>query len=228
MIRVVETFLSLQGEGRLTGTPSFFIRVGGCHLRCRYCDTAYACSADAGSARSVESLLDEAAATDVSHVVLTGGEPMLYPELVALSQGLRDQGKHVTVETSGTLYQPVACDLMSISPKTSNSAPPPHFGDARRSHETRRFVPETLARLMAEYDYQLKFVVECPADCDEVQGVLRTLPGHDARRVLLMPEGVDLDKLRSTASWLEPHCNEQGFTFCPRRHIEWFGAGRGV
>ena len=61
----------------------------------------------------------------VQHVVLTGGEPMLLAELIPLSASLRAEGWHITIETSGTLYLPVACDLMSISPKLSNSTPPP-------------------------------------------------------------------------------------------------------
>ncbi len=229
MMRIAETFSSLQGEGRLTGTPSFFIRVSGCHLRCGYCDTAYACEPEGGELRSVESLLEEAAEGDCPHAVVTGGEPMLYPRTVALTQGLKRRGKHVTVETSGTLYLPVACDLMSISPKLSNSIPAPHFGPRRRrSHEERRFVPEVLARLMAEYDYQLKFVIAKPADCAEVVECLKRLPPVDPDCVLLMPEGTEPDRLEVVGRWLEPYCRARGFTFCPRRQIEWFGAGRGV
>lgn len=229
MMRIAETFVSLQGEGRLTGTRSYFVRVSGCHLHCGYCDTAYACAAEGGEARSVESLLEESLAGDCLHAVVTGGEPMLYPETVALTEGLARRGMHVTVETSGTLYLPVTCDLMSISPKLSNSIPAPHFGPRRRRrHEERRFVPEVLARLMAEYETQLKFVIARPADCDEVLECLNRLSPVETGRVLLMPEGTELKRLEAIRRWLEPYCDIHGFTFCPRRHIEWFGTGRGV
>ena len=229
MIRIAETFSSLQGEGRLTGTPSFFIRVSGCNLRCAYCDTAYACTAEEGEDRTVESLLAEAEAGDQEHVVVTGGEPMLYPEMVSLTKELHLLGKHVTIETSGTLHLPVTCDLMSISPKLTNSMPAPHFGEAwRRRHEKRRLAPEVLRQLMGEYEYQLKFVIAEPADCDEVRECMTHISATDPERILLMPEGTDLDRLHAIEEWLEPYCEEHGFRFCPRRHIEWFGPGRGV
>ena len=62
-------------------------------------------------------------ACGVEHVVLTGGEPMLYSELIPLCESLSNHGCHITVETAGTLYLPLHCDLMSISPKLSNSSP---------------------------------------------------------------------------------------------------------
>ena len=69
------------------------------------------------------------------HVVLTGGEPMLFAELIPLAAELRGAGKHITIETAGTLYLPVACDLMSISPKLSNSTPSAaQAGRWRRRH----------------------------------------------------------------------------------------------
>ena len=70
-------------------------------------------------------LLPKGEGTGVYHLVLTGGEPMLFTELVPLAARLRQLGWHITVETAGTLYLPVACDLMSISPKLSNSSPLP-------------------------------------------------------------------------------------------------------
>ena len=67
------------------------------------------------SASSPQSLIPDP--LDVRHVVLTGGEPMLFAELIPLTAALRNRGWHITIETAGTLYLPVACDLMSISPK---------------------------------------------------------------------------------------------------------------
>ncbi len=235
-MRIAETFRSRQGEGFLTGTESVFVRFSGCNLRCRFCDTPYASWAPEGENLALAQLLariEDLAAKDdrtaVGHVVLTGGEPMLFAGVVPLSHELRRRGWHITVETAGTRYLPVACDLMSISPKLSNSTPPQeeHPGWARR-HDQRRHAPEVIRRLTAEYPYQIKFVVDSPAACEEAQRYLEDFPGIDRSRVMLMPEGTDPVSLAAAARWLAPYCAEHGLHFCPRRHIEWFGLVRGT
>ena len=114
---------------------------------------------------------------------MTGGEPMLFAEVVPLCAALRDQGRHVTVETAGTIYAPVACDLMSISPKLANSTPTPRESPRWAvRHEAARHAPQVVRRLLGEYDYQLKFVVERPEDCREVEAYLAGVsPGRIAR-----------------------------------------------
>ena len=229
---ITEIFRSLQGEGRLTGAECAFVRVCGCNLRCGYCDTAYASWTPEGREMTAAEILERvhelAIPGPVRHIVLTGGEPMLFGEIVPLGIALRQAGWHITIETSGTRYLPVACDLMSISPKLSNSTPPPD-GDPRRvaRHEANRHEPQVVGRLIAEYDYQFKFVVGAPADCREVEDYLAAMPQIDRRRAMLMPQGVETAALEKIAQWLEPYCAEHGLTFCPRKHIEWFGAGRG-
>ena len=236
-MRIAEIFRSLQGEGRLTGTPSVFVRAAGCNLRCRFCDTAYASWSPEGVELGIDEILarvaELAAATPdrpaAKHVVLTGGEPMLSGELVPLSAALRRRGLHVTIETAGTRYLPVACDLMSVSPKLANSTPAvDEAGPSIEAHEQSREAPEVLRRLAAEYDCQFKFVVDCPDDCREVEVYLARFPEIDRGRVMLMPQGTRADELAEKARWLEPYCREHGLTFCPRRHIEWFGMQRGM
>jgi 7-carboxy-7-deazaguanine synthase len=230
-MRISEIFFSLQGEGRLTGTESVFVRVCGCNLHCGYCDTAYASWSPDGKEMPVAQILEHVEKLDIRgakrHVVLTGGEPMLFDEIVPLSRSLKERGWHITVETSGTRYLPVACDLMSISPKMSNSTP--RDVDPRRitQHEAARHDPQIIGRLIDEYDYQLKFVVGELADCQEVEEYLAAIPQIDRHRTMLMPQGVELAELEKMAEWLEPYCTEHGVTFCPRKHIEWFGGGRG-
>ncbi len=228
-MRIAEIFKSLQGEGRLTGTPSVFVRASGCNLRCSYCDTPYASFQPEGEDLAVEEILARVERLGERYVVLTGGEPMLFAESVPLCEGLRRLDCHVTIETAGTLYLPVACQLMSISPKLSNSTPPADSDPARHArHESNRHAPEVIGRLVAEYDYQLKFVVDSPADCLEVESYLAEFPQIDRARVFLMPQGADAAVLSKTAQWLEPYCQEQHLTFCPRRQIEWFGPVRGT
>jgi 7-carboxy-7-deazaguanine synthase len=228
-MRIAEIYQSIQGEGLLTGTPSVFLRASGCNLRCWFCDTPYASWSPEGHDWSVDEIITRAAQWRCDHVVVTGGEPMLFAELIPLTERLRDVGKHITVETAGTLYLPVACNLMSISPKMSNSTPSAER-DARWHvrHEQARRAPDIVRRLMSAYAYQLKFVIDAPADCDEVEEYLRQFPGVDRGRVLLMPQGVEPHELAERSAWLEPYCQQHGLRFCPRRHIEWFGPVRGT
>lgn len=250
-MRIAEIFRSIQGEGRLTGTDSIFVRTSGCNLRCGYCDTPYASWTPEGEDLPVATILgridrlrqsespvrqafqlipeaDQPKPPPPTHIVLTGGEPMLFAELIPLSASLRAQGWHITIETSGTLYLPVACDLMSISPKLSNSAPSPEF-DTQWTwrHARNRHVPDVIRQLTTEYDYQLKFVIDQVEDCREVDTYLAEFPEIEHGRVMLMPQGIDAQSLAEKSAWLEPYCIERGFHFCPRRQIEWFGAERG-
>ena len=228
-MRVAEIYRSLQGEGLLTGKPSAFVRTSGCNLRCRFCDTPYASWQPEGDDLSVDEILEQLAAIETEHVVLTGGEPMLFAELIPLCSGLQALGRHITIETAGTLYLPVECDLMSISPKLSNSTPSADTaGQWTHRHETARQAPGVIGRLIAQYEYQVKFVIDTPADCQEVEDYLAVFPEIDRRYVLLMPQGTEAVVMDHTAEWLEPYCREHGLQFCPRRHIEWFGLVRGT
>ena len=226
---VAELFRSLQGEGFLTGTPSVFVRLAGCNLRCWYCDTPYASWHPEGEEMSVEQIIGRVDALGERHVILTGGEPMLFQELVPLTTQLHAMGRHITIETAGTCYLPVACDLMSISPKFANSAPSPEQ-DARWSelHAQSRHAPDVIRRLTTEYPYQLKFVIDRIEDCREVDRYLAEFPDLDRRRVMLMPQGMEPAVLAEKTAWLRPYCEEHGLEFCPRRQIEWFGWTRGT
>ena len=123
-MRVVEIFQSKQGEGLWTGVTSTFVRTVGCNLHCGFCDTTYASwQSERGVDLAVEEIVGRAILLDNRHVVLTGGEPMIQSETVMLTELLAERKYTVTVETAGTVYLPIKCDLMSISPKLSNSIP---------------------------------------------------------------------------------------------------------
>jgi len=228
-MRIAEIFRSIQGEGLLTGTESVFVRASGCNLRCWFCDTRHASWEPEGEDLAVDRIVAQVLRLDASHVVLTGGEPMLFAELVPLSERLRRLGRHVTIETAGTRYLPVECDLMSVSPKLSNSTPPAarHAHWARR-HERGRRAADVIRRLAAEYGCQWKFVVDRPEDCREVAAYLAEFSEIERDRVMLMPQGTDAGSLAEKARWLMPYCEEHGLQFCPRRQIEWFGFVRGT
>src|SRR5436309_3167609 len=122
-MRIAEIFQSIQGEGLLTGVPSAFVRTSGCNLRCQWCDTPYTSWEPQGETLSVGAILDRLAAFPTRHAVVTGGEPLVAPEIEELCAALRERRYHVTVETAATVFKPVACDLASLSPKLSNSTP---------------------------------------------------------------------------------------------------------
>ena len=227
-MRVAEIYQSLQGEGFLTGTPSVFVRASGCNLRCRFCDTPFASWNPEGDDLSIDEIIQETESYDTKHVVLTGGEPMLFAELVPLCERLQEAGKHITIETAGTLSLPLHCDLMSISPKLSNSTPTDISKRWLERHEKTRHMPDVIRYFVQRYPYQMKFVVGEAADGAEVLEYLQEFPEIDRGRVMLMPEGVALGRLQAVEEWLQPFCAEHDLIFCPRRQIEWYGSIRGT
>ena len=100
-LRITEIFHSLQGETRTVGIPTVFVRLTGCPLRCRYCDTAYAF--DGGQMLSLEDILHTVLRYDCSHVTVTGGEPLAQPDCLSLLRRLCDEGLTVSLETSGAM-----------------------------------------------------------------------------------------------------------------------------
>jgi 7-carboxy-7-deazaguanine synthase len=229
-MKVSELFYSIQGEGKLAGVPSVFIRLSGCNLRCTWCDTPYASWSPEGSERSVAELLDYAVKTPARHVVVTGGEPFVFDEVIGLSHELRRAGFHITFETAGTIFREVAVDLMSLSPKLANSTPwQREGGKFAQAHERNRLNVPVLRQLMAlAPEYQFKFVVAGPEDLGEIESVLREVGKVAPADVLLMPEGTDVATLRARTPWLSEICKERGYRFCPRLHIELYGNTRGT
>jgi 7-carboxy-7-deazaguanine synthase len=224
-MKIAEIFYSVQGEGGLVGVPSVFVRTSGCNLRCSWCDTPYTSWSPEGSDLSIDTILDHAGRYGAArHVVLTGGEPMIAPGIVELSQRFRERGMHITVETAGTVFAPVACDLMSISPKLSNSTPE---GPLRAQHERLRLQPAVLRQLMGHCDYQLKFVIAREEDIAEMQALVAEL-GAPAGKVILMPEGTSAEALDSRGAWIAEVCKQFGYRFSPRLHVHLWGNKRGV
>jgi 7-carboxy-7-deazaguanine synthase len=103
-LQVCETFLSILGESSLAGLPGFFIRLTGCNLRCRYCDTTYAYAG--GEELPAAALLESARASRATVALVTGGEPLLQADTLPLLARLADAGLTVCLETNGSL--PVA------------------------------------------------------------------------------------------------------------------------
>jgi 7-carboxy-7-deazaguanine synthase len=163
------------------------------------------------------------------HVVVTGGEPLLAPELPELLARLADAGRHITVETAATIFRPIYCDLVSLSPKLANSAPRDREeGRFLAMHEAARWRPDVIREFLKHHDCQVKFVVNAPTDMAEIDSMLSELPPIPADRILLMPQGVSREELANRAAWLATLCVERGWRFCPRLHIELYGHTRGT
>ncbi len=224
-MKISEIFYSVQGEGMLVGVPSVFVRTSGCNLRCVWCDTPYTSWQPEGEERSLDFIVNQVNSYGVSHVVITGGEPMIAPEIEELTRRLT---QHITIETAGTVDANVRCDLMSISPKLANSTP--HTRDNGRwadQHERLRYQPEILRRLIQLYPYQLKFVITDPGDLQQVNAIVSEI-GASRSRVVLMPEGVDAAILAERGRWLADIAKREGFRITPRLHIDLWGNRRGV
>jgi 7-carboxy-7-deazaguanine synthase len=227
-VKISEIFYSVQGEGSLLGVPSVFVRTSGCNLRCSWCDTPYTSWHPEGNMLATAELLDTVRRYRCSHVVVTGGEPMIVPEMPAFTEALRAEGMHITIETAGTVDAPVACDLMSISPKLSNSVP--HGIEGGRwvaRHEKLRLQTDVLKGLTTRYPFQLKFVIAAPGDLPEIEDIVKAV-GVPQSEVILMPEGTDPAALAHRSRWVVEICKEKGFRFSPRLHIDLWGQKRGV
>ena len=184
---------------------------------------------DFSGATSIPADLERSAETDVPtaatrHVILTGGEPMMQREIIELCAALNLEKFHITMETAGTILRELDCDLMSISPKLSNSDPQAsRAGDWLEKHQQARHRPEIVRELIQRHSYQLKFVVSRPSDLEEILAYLDAVKDFDAARVLLMPEGIKQTELDQREQWLLPLSKKHGFKLCRRLHIAWYG-----
>lgn len=228
-IRIAETFTSRQGEGRLTGTQSVFIRTSGCNLRCWFCDTPYASWKPEGESMSVEALVDLVDRSGTGHVVLTGGEPLVPAAVEVLCDALQSAGHHLTIETAGTIDRAVRPDLLSLSPKLSSSTPDslshPRWS---RLHEERRMPISTMKSLIARSaEIQVKFVASSPAEMAEIAETVERL-GVSDDCVYVMPEGTTVQAMDAASVTLRPPVEAAGWQYCDRMQIRWYGNRRGT
>ena len=158
---------------------------------------------------------------------------MVASGITTLSAALRAEGMHITIETAGTVAPgEIACDLASLSPKLKNSTPDAELaGPWRDRHEVTRLQPDIIRQWLERGPSQLKFVFSAVEDLPEIEELLNevgSIPGFTRDRVLLMPEGTDVETLRERGPLLAELCLEHGFRFAPRVHIELFGNTRGT
>lgn len=234
---------TIQGEGKLCGIPSLFVRLAGCNLRCCWknkdgrlspCDTVYAAyelqhTRNCPPEEVYRTILHN---TDhIRHIVITGGEPFLqHKELIELCSKLKEENKyHLTIETNATVYQEELADfidLFSMSPKlsASHTGYPPKQSTIQPSC-IQSFIDHAHRK---NKDFQLKFVYSCEEDVREIQQLLDILENWKNEDILLMPLGGNQEILRTNTIQVLEHCLRKGWRYCDRLHISLFGDEPGV
>lgn len=179
----------------------------------------------------VDSIVEQVESfANASHVVVTGGEPMIHDEISQLLNSLSNRGYHTTIETNGTIFRDAAIDLASVSPKLSSSTPteemdPKGEGEWEDKHERRRIDMEALVDIVDTYESQLKFVVTGREDMDEITSLVEDIRNKSSTRVrdtdvLLMPEGVTRDQLDNKRRQVAELAQEYGYRYTPRLHVD--------
>ena len=138
---LVEDFYTIQGEGFHSGKPAYFIRLGGCDVGCKWCDAKYTWNPKQFPPQDVDTIIDRACSFPAQAIVITGGEPSLYP-LRYLTFALQKKGLEIFIETSGVQELDGVFDWICLSPK--RQSPP-------------------LAENLARAD-ELKVIIEKPED----------------------------------------------------------------
>lgn len=238
-MKISEIFRSFQGEGKLAGVPSVFVRTSSCNLRCVWCDTRYTSWEAEWEEREVNDVADEAirlakTSPAVRHIVVTGGEPTLEGvELVRLCERVARESFHVTLETNATTFVDAPIHLISASPKLRNATPPESFGPISERHQALRLNLDVLRSFLRAYnappdrDCQVKFVVEREDDLAEIEHLERETP-IPKDKIMLMPQSIYPADLAEKSVWLENLAARRGYGFSPRLHIARYGNRRGV
>jgi len=239
-----ELYTCLQGEGKLTGVPHIFIRVSGCRLRCQFansfCDTPYSSWGPEKGKFTYEDIFEFYMNNrHIKHTMITGGGPTLHRNmLVELCHLAKEFDHYITIETEGSESVGTMADLISLSPKLSNSTPRPGTWmpylnrevteKDKEKHEKWRCNYDAMMNLIDLHpDYQLKPVISNEEDLQEVKELQKILDIPN-EKVYLMPEGLEPKQLNERRRWLMDLCVREGYNFTDRLHIIAYGDTRGV
>jgi len=243
-MKISEIFYSIQGEGKRTGYPSFFIRTNLCNLRCKFksgnlCDTSYT-SWDFENPSNIGELnIFEIIKKYKKHypadIVITGGEPTIQgKELITLCRDIKllDSSIFITLETNGTFFDEYALNinLASISPKLKTSVP--FETEFQKVHEKNRINFKALKSYqelheIGNLDIQWKFVVTGEDDIEEIHSLQKQI-GFENEDVFLMPEGITEKELSEKRIMVAELCKAHHYNYTDRLHITLWGNKRGV
>jgi 7-carboxy-7-deazaguanine synthase len=188
-LQITEIFYSLQGESTSVGVPTVFIRLTGCPLRCRYCDTTYAFSG--GEKKPIAEIISKAEQYNAQYVTVTGGEPLAQAPCLELLTNLADKGLKVSLETSG------AFDVSKVDPRIIKvmDLKTPTSGELERN------LYQNIEYLDAKD--QVKFVIGNTEDYIWSKGILDQYNLTDRCEVLFSPSMGQQDPARLAEQILE-------------------------
>ncbi len=223
---ISEIFYSLQGEGKLAGKPSIFVRLAGCPIRCDWCDTGYAWDENSSARIPIDMILKQitdiqyqlcnasmkcnaninCGAKNIRDIVITGGEPLAHYGIECLTNELVNSNFYVTIETSGAFLRQLECSLMSISPKLDN----PRY----------QLKPNVIRQLISQSDdYQLKFVISERNELEKISEFLKMCKFVERDKIMLMPRAKTKTEYDKIAPIIANLAIEYNFRFSPRLHI---------
>ena len=217
-IRVSESFHSLQGEGPSTGVPAHFLRLQGCEVGCRWCDTKYTWDPNGGHATTIGDALAAVRVLGAAPLlVVTGGEPLAHANVTALLEAALAAWPHVEVETSGLEAPPLRHDRLFYNHSPKLPSVTERWADTWRH----------IARFIADPNTTFKLVVgDDPDEADALRMIdTNALPRE---RVFLMPEGLTDAAVHARALRLAEVCKRESLRFSARLHVWLWGAKRGV
>jgi len=216
-ISLVETFVSIQGEGELLGVRSLFVRTSQCNLRCSWCDTKYSFVPTPGAKHgiedghyvvSIDDIISEIKDTGVTHVVLTGGEPTVQPYFSELVLAMKAQGVHITVETNATIIHEDVLDVVdmwSLAPKLNDGSNMTYDAAVMKQY-LEAYDP-------ARVNVQVKWVSTTEPDIEEAFSLLNTwrhIIEGELPPVWFHPNGMVPDELYpETCKWLAERVLDQ-------------------
>ena len=210
-----EIFYSLQGEGIRSGTPAVFLRLAGCNLACKWCDTKHSWgNGILCSVRDVAAHLEE---YNCASLVITGGEPLLQQGPLEKLLALLPAGLHIEVETNGTLIPTPALaqrvNQWNVSPKLQ------HSGNAGE----KSLVPAALAFFAEHPCAWFKFVVQNEADWASIAAL-----GLPQQRIILMPCATTRAALEAARPTVVEMCLRHGVRLGDRLHLSLWDDKKGV
>jgi len=228
-IPISEIFFSIQGEGINIGKPAIFLRLYYCNLYCEWCDTKYTWVNQKNAKEGIDyknftvgEILSEIKKYPAKHVVITGGEPLIFQKhLLPLVKLLRMEKYYVEIETNGTI-KPLEelvryVDNFSVSPKLNNS---------KVSHNVR--IKANVLEFFSNLDNAFfKFVICDKNDIIELESLIRQF-NINKEKVILMPEGTEIETLKDRSLWITEYCKKNSYRFSPRLHILIYGNKRGI
>ena len=211
-LEVCEIFYSIQGEGPKIGKPVVFLRLGGCNLKCKWCDTKYAWNYVDNESMTNKKIIQEIKKYPCKNVVITGGEPLLQQEdLKSLLDELK--GYAFELETNGSIPLKInnKFEQINCSPKLMSSGN----------------VAYPLKVLPTNKKAAFKFIISKKSDIEEVKTFCRKYK-IPKEKIWLMPEGTKKETIIKKSIWLIEICKKEGYNFSPRLHIMLWGNKKGV